>query len=65
MSIRQGKPGGFASLFIIKVHDDEVVVANVRTANAKCGNGTTLFCPSTFAISGPDWFNNLFLSVYV
>ena len=24
MSIRQGKPGGFASLFIIKVRDDEV-----------------------------------------
>ena len=24
MSIRQGKPGGFAGLFIIKVRDDEV-----------------------------------------
>ena len=25
MSIRQGKPGGFAGLFIIKVCDDEVI----------------------------------------
>ena len=25
MSIRQGKPGGFAGLFIIKVRDDEVM----------------------------------------
>ena len=24
MSIRQGKPGGFAGLFIIKVRDDKV-----------------------------------------
>ena len=44
MSIRQGKPGGFAGLFIIKVRDDEVhqpkfslAFVHIRTIPRKLG----------------------------
>ena len=38
MSIRQGKPGGFAGLFIIKVRDDEVTSVRIRDRTSNLGN---------------------------
>ena len=39
------------------------VMVNVRNANAKCGNGTTLFCPAHSPYQAQTGFNDLFLSL--